>query len=48
MKGFMIVGWDLILSGWSWPYQPQVGVSKPCLTVSTRDTTVFVPGLLQL
>ena len=44
----LIQGWDLILPGWRWPYKPQVGVSTPCWAVSTRGTTVFVPGLLEL
>ena len=30
---------------WHWVYEPQVGVSTPCGAVSTRETTIFVPGL---
>ena len=45
---FNIRGWDHILPGWCWLNEPQVEVSTPCGTVSTRGTTVFIPGLLEL
>ena len=38
MEGFMILGWDLILSGWRWLYESQVGVSTTCGAVSTRGS----------
>ena len=44
----MIRGWDLIFTGWRWPYEPQAGVSTSSGAVSTRGTTVFIPGLLKL
>ena len=46
MEGFLIRGWDLILPGWRWPCDSQVGVSTPCGGggVSTRGGTVFVHG----
>ena len=46
--GFMVQGWDLILPGWRWLHEPQVGVSASCVAVSTRGATVFVPGLIAL
>ena len=48
MDGFLIQGWDLILTGWRWLHEPQVGVCTLCGAVSTRETTVLVPGLLEL
>ena len=33
--------------GWHWVYELQVGVSTPCGAVSTRGTTIFVPGFLE-
>ena len=57
MEGFQIRGWDLILPGSCWLYEPQplnqqsasvVGVSTPCEAVPTRGVTVFVPGVLDL
>ena len=47
MKGFLIRVWDLILPGWRWLYEPQVGVSTPRGTVSTRGTTMSSPSLLR-
>ena len=44
----MIRGWDLILTGWRWLHEPQVGVSTPWGAASARGITVFVPGLLEL
>ena len=52
MEGFQIRGWDLILPGSCWLYEPQplnqqsasvVGGSTPCGAVSNRGTNVFVP-----
>ena len=48
MEIFLIWRWDIIFPGWRWLYEPQIGVSTPCSTVSTRETTVFVPGLVEL
>ena len=45
---FTIRGWDVILPGWRWLYEPRVGVSTPCGAVSTRGYNVFTPGLLEL
>ena len=36
------------LPGWRWLCEPLVGVSTPCVAVSTRGTTAFVPSLLEL
>ena len=36
------------VAGWRWLYEHQVGVSTPSGAVSTRETTVFVPGLSEL
>ena len=47
LSRFLILGWYLILPGCSL-YKPQVVISTPCGEVSTRETTVFVPGLLDL
>ena len=47
MQGFMIRGRDLILPGWRWLYEPQVGVSTPFEAVSTRGTNVFIPDSLE-
>ena len=44
----MIRGWDLILTGWRWLHELQVGVSTPSGAVSVRGVIVFVPGLLEL
>ena len=51
-------GWDLILPGLRWLHEPQpisnqlvgsgVEVSTPWRAVSTRGTTLFVPGVLEL
>ena len=41
-------GMGLILPGWRWVCEPQVGVSTPYWAVSTLGTTIFVPGLLEL
>ena len=48
MEEFTIRGWVLILPGCHWLYEPQVGVSTPWGTVSTRETTVFDPGLSEV
>ena len=40
---FLIRGPDIILAGWRWLYEPQVGVSTPCGAVSTRWTAVSYP-----
>ena len=57
MAGFMIRGWDPIVSRWRWLYfrapanhrlAGGVGVSAPCGAVSTRRITIFVPGLSEL
>ena len=48
MEWFLSWRWSLVLPGWRWLYQPRVGVSKSCGTISTWGTTVFVPGLLKL
>ena len=48
MEGCVIRGWGLIIPGWRWLHDPQVWVSTPFGEVSTRGTTVFVPGLLEL
>ena len=45
---FLIRGWDLVLLGWRWLYEPQIGGSTPCRALSTQGGTVFVPGLLEL
>ena len=45
---FLIRGPDIILAGWRWLYEPQVGVFTPGGAVHTRRTTVFVSGLLEL
>ena len=47
-EGFLIRGWDLILTGWRCLYEPQLGVSTPSGAVSTMGTSVFIPGLLKL
>ena len=41
-------GWDIFLPGRHWIYEPQVVFSTPWGAVSTRGTTVFVSGLLEL
>ena len=43
MEGFMMQGWDLILSGWRWLCEPQVRVPTSCEAVSTRGTSVSSP-----
>ena len=48
MEGFLTRGRELILPGWRWLCEPRVGVFTPCVAVSTRGTTVFVLGLLEL
>ena len=48
MEGVLVWEWGLFLPGWRWLYEFQVGVSTPWESVSTRGTTVFVPGLLDL
>ena len=56
IEGFLIRGWDPILPVWRWLHEPQpisnqpvgVDVSTPCGTVSTRGTTVFVPGVFEV
>ena len=48
MEGFLLRGWDFILPGWRWLYEPQIGISTPCGAASTRGTAVFVPSLLEL
>ena len=48
MAIFLIGGWNLILPGWRWLYEPWVEVSALCGAVSTRGITVFAPGVLEL
>ena len=48
MEGFLICGWDLILHGRRWLYEPNIGVSKPCGAVPIGGITDFVPGVLEL
>ena len=48
MESFLIRGWDLILPGRRWLYEPQIGVSLPCGAVPTGGITDFVPGVLEL
>ena len=45
MEAFLVWGWDIIIPWWRWIYEYQVEVSTPWGAVSTRETTVFVPGL---
>ena len=44
----MIRRWVLILTGWRWLHEPQLGVSTSSGAVSVRGITFFVPGLLEL
>ena len=48
MEGFMIRGWNIILSGGAGCTKTGGRVSTPCVAVSTRHITGFVPGLLEL
>ena len=57
MKGFMIRGWGAILprgaltlcmSPGNQRSASGVGVSTPCGAVSTREKTIFVPGVSEL
>ena len=57
MERFLIRGLHIILPGLRWLYEPQVGVqqaasgvgvSTQCGAVSTRETIIFVAGLLEL
>ena len=47
MEGFLI-RWDLILSGWRWLQEHQVGVYTTCGAVSTLGTTVLIRSFLEL
>ena len=40
MEGFLIQGRDLILTGWRWLHEPQVGVSTPWGALSTGGVTL--------
>ena len=39
---------NLIFTGWRGLYEPQLGGSTPSGAISTRGTTVFIPGLLKV
>ena len=46
MEGFMIRDRHLILPGWRWLSEPEVGVATPRGAEPARRTAVLVPGLL--
>ena len=48
MEEFLIRGCDVIVTGWLWLYEYQVGVYTPWGAVSTRGANAFVDGLLEL
>ena len=48
MEALRMRAWDFSRLGWRCLCEYQVGVSIPYGTVSTRGTTFFVPGLLDL
>ena len=48
MDALLIRRWDLVLPAWFWLLEPRVGVPSTWRAVSTRGTTVFVSGLLEL
>ena len=48
MEEFLIRGCDVIVTGWLWLCEYQVGVYTPWGAVSTRGANAFVDGLLEL
>ena len=48
IDGVMMRGWDLILTGCCWLYEPQFVVSRMSGAVSTRRSTVLVLRLSEL
>ena len=48
MEEVLFRGWKLILPGWRWLYERRVEISTQRGAVSTRRTTVFVHGLLEI